>query len=111
MSRALRSAREIEVIAASLKRRYTGDTSTVAALLPAQARNVKIAALGVAIPESWPQLAWGDFVRHAWQLPDGRPVRIWHARRPIEMLAGLVFKRILRMPLKLVFTSAAQRHH
>jgi len=111
MSRVLRSARETEVIAASLKRRYTGVTSTVAALLPAQARDVKIAALGVALPESWPQLAWGDFLRHAWQPPPGRRVRIWHARRNSEMLAGVFLKRVLRMPLKLVFTSAAQRHH
>ncbi len=107
----VRSGRETEVIAATLKRRHTGVTSTVAALLPAQARDVTIAALGLAVPETRPQLAWSDFLRHAWTPPSGRHVRIWHARRNTEMLLGLFLTRVLRMPLKLVFTSAAQRHH
>jgi mannosyltransferase len=42
-------------------------------------------------------------------LPPGRRFRIWHARRNIEMLTGLILRSVLRMPLKLVFTSAAQR--
>jgi mannosyltransferase len=35
---------------------------------------------------------------------------IWHARRNNEMIAGVLL-RFLGWPLKLVFTSAAQRHH
>src|SRR3954452_13613782 len=35
---------------------------------------------------------------------------IWHARRNDEMIAGVLL-RGLGWPLKLVFTSAAQRHH
>jgi mannosyltransferase len=35
---------------------------------------------------------------------------IWHARRNNEMIAGVML-RFLGWPLKLVFTSAAQRHH
>src|SRR5207342_3073993 len=35
---------------------------------------------------------------------------IWHARRNNEMIAGVLL-RWLGWPLKLVFTSAAQRHH
>ena len=35
---------------------------------------------------------------------------IWHARRNNEMIAGVML-RALGWPLKLVFTSAAQRHH
>jgi mannosyltransferase len=35
---------------------------------------------------------------------------IWHARRNDEMIAGVLLKA-LGWPLKLVFTSAAQRHH
>ena len=39
----------------------------------------------------------------------GTPL-IWHARRNDEMIAGVLL-RALGWPLKLVFTSAAQRHH
>ena len=37
--------------------------------------------------------------------------RVWHARRNIEMLGGLVVKHIFRKRLKLLFTSASQRKH
>ncbi|MDX1782343.1 MAG: glycosyltransferase family 4 protein, partial [Thalassovita sp.] len=37
--------------------------------------------------------------------------RVWHARRNNEMLAGIALKVLLRKDLKLMFTSAAQRHH
>src|SRR6185437_7342694 len=35
---------------------------------------------------------------------------IWHARRNNEMIVGVLL-RALGWPLKLLFTSAAQRHH
>ncbi|MBC8113734.1 MAG: glycosyltransferase family 4 protein, partial [Candidatus Saccharimonas sp.] len=40
-----------------------------------------------------------------------RPFAIWHVRRNIEMLAGLFGRDILRLPIRLVFTSAAKRRH
>lgn len=111
MERNVRAAHDIEIIASSLKQRYTGVTSTVRALLPVQAAALRIAALGVALPADWPQMRWGDFFRNAWTPPSGKTFRIWHARRNNEMLLGCLLKSLLRMPLKLVFTSAAQRDH
>jgi mannosyltransferase len=84
-------------------------TSTVLALLPAQSRRSRVAALGPNLPRDWPRITWGGLFRHGWQLPPGRPFRIWHARRNIEMVTGLALRSVLGMPLKLVFTSAAQR--
>lgn len=111
MPRALCDVRQVEVIVAHLKRRHTGVTSTVAALLPVQARALKIAALGFGLPADWPQIRWVDLLRHGWRPPPQRSFRIWHARRNNEMLVGLLLRSVLRMPLRLVFTSAAQRHH
>lgn len=111
MERALGDVREIDVIVPHLKRRHTGVTTTVAALLPVQARQLRIAALGFGLPADWPQISWADLLRHGWRPPTHRPFRIWHARRNNEMLVGLLLRRVLRMPLRLVFTSAAQRHH
>jgi mannosyltransferase len=45
-----------------------------------------------------------------WRRPASGRKRIWHARRNVEMLVGMVFKA-LGAPLLLIFTSAAQRHH
>lgn len=46
-----------------------------------------------------------------WLPPNGSSHRVWHARRNNEMIVGLLLKHVLRQPWKLVFTSAAQRHH
>ncbi|WP_406872328.1 glycosyltransferase family 4 protein [Aminobacter sp. P9b] len=100
----------IEVIAPNLKKRLSGVTSTIVQLVPVQARDLGIAVFGPGLPDSLPTMRW-------WQLPlllkrpaSGRP-RIWHARRNVEMLAGLVLRHVFRAPLRLVFTSAAQRDH
>lgn len=103
--------RDIEVIAPNLKRRHTGVTSTITALLPVQARQLKIAALGAGLPDSLPRVGWFDLLRHGWKTPPNRHFRIWHARRNNEIIAGLFLRSILRMPLKVVFTSAARRSH
>jgi mannosyltransferase len=103
------NVRQVEVIVANLKRRFSGVTSTVLALLPVQSRRIRIAALGPNLPSHWQCITWRGLFRHGWQLPPGRRFRIWHARRNIEMLTGLILRSVLRMPLKLVFTSAAQR--
>jgi mannosyltransferase len=102
---------EIEVIVANLKRRYTGVTSTISALIPEQTKRLKIAVLGYKLPSQWPQITWRDLLRLGFVPPAGKSFRVWHARRNLEALTGIVLRSILRMPLKLVLTSAAQRQH
>lgn len=105
-----RPVKDVEVIAPNFKRRLSGVTSTIVQLVPEQARTLGIATFGPGLPETLPKISW-------WQLPalfkrpGGRRFRIWHARRNTEMLAGIVLRDVFRMPMKLVFTSAAQRHH
>lgn len=94
------------VIAPNLKRRYSGVTSTVLRLVPLQARRIDIVATGHQLPADIPQISlWKTLT-----LPR-RPARVWHARRNIEMLAGLALKHLGRKNLRLLFTSASQRHH
>jgi len=111
MENPVQDVRQVEVIATNLKWRFSGVTSTILALLPVQAKRARIAALGPNLPREWPRITWSGLFRHGWRSPPGRAFRIWHARRNIEMLAGLILRAVLRMPLKLVFTSAAQRRH
>lgn len=96
----------IEVIAPNLKRRLSGVTATVARLLPVQARTIGIAATGPGLPAHVPRVPLTSVL-----LMTGRKPRVWHARRNTEMLLGLVLRHVLRKSLKLVFTSASQRHH
>lgn len=106
-----RSLADIEVIAPNFNRRYSGVTSTIVRLLPLQVETVNIVGVGPNLPSDVPQISAWELIRLAFTPPATRPFRIWHARRNIEMLAGLLLKHILRSPMKLVFTSAAQRHH
>ncbi|MDY8107542.1 glycosyltransferase family 4 protein [Fulvimarina sp. 2208YS6-2-32] len=105
------SARDVIVIAPNFKRRLSGVTSTIVQLLPLQARRIAIASMGPdVLPAAIPRLPW-TALPALWARPREKPFRIWHARRNTEMLPGLVMRDILRMPLRLVFTSAAQREH
>ena len=105
------NTRDIEILAPNFKRRLSGVTSTIVQLIPRQRElGVRIAAIGPGLPEGLPRLRWVQLLG-AWQAPAGGRLRVWHARRNNEMVFGLVLRDILRMPFKLVFTSAAQRHH
>ena len=96
----------IEVIAPNLNRRLSGVTATIARLLPVQAQSIGIVATGAGLPSHVPCIPLRSVIRMS-----GWPCRVWHARRNVEMLLGLVLRHVLGKRLKLVFTSASQRNH
>ncbi|UTO27940.1 glycosyltransferase family 4 protein [Bartonella harrusi] len=105
------SLKETEIIAPHFKKRLSGVTSTVIQLIPLQRKQgVCISTFGFGLPKDLPTLACKDLFG-LWKSPKGKPFRIWHARRNIEMLCGVVLRDVLRMKLKLIFTSASRRHH
>lgn len=97
---------EIEVVAPNLKRRLSGVTATVVRLIPVQARMIGITTTGPGLPPELPHITLAQAAR----LPRNR-WRVWHSRRNTEMALGLIFRHVLRRKYKLLFTSAAQRHH
>lgn len=103
--------KDINVIAPHFKRRLSGVTSTIIQLTPRQiAAGVKIATLGPGLPPDLPHMKYRQLTGLWRALPGGKP-RIWHARRNLEMLAGIVLRDVLRTKLRLLFTSASQRRH
>jgi mannosyltransferase len=102
--------RRVEVVAPNFKKRLSGVTSTIVQLVPLQAKRIGIATLGPGLPDTLPKMHWRQ-VPALLARPEARPFRIWHARRNIEMVAGIFLRDVLRAPMKLVFTSAAQRRH
>lgn len=109
------------VIITNMKKRYTGVSGTINALMPVQARDLEIGFVGEDLPGA--QLAKAQHPKNfhylsAWQaialsrkkLPDGRH-RIWHVRRDPEMMLVIFLRDVLRFPIKLVFTSAAKHRH
>lgn len=105
------SLRHITVIAPHFKRRLSGVTSTVVQLVPEQVRLGRgIVTLGPGLPDHLPKMLWRQLPA-LWRRPEQARWRVWHARRNTEMLPGILMRSVLRMPLKLLFTSAAQRKH
>ncbi len=110
-----------EIIITNMKKRYTGVSGTINALLPVQAKHFRIGFVGQDLPGA--QLAQQQVPDHfahltVWQaihrsrkpLPDGQP-RIWHVRRDPEMMLAIFLRDVLRLPIRLVFTSAAKHRH
>ena len=102
--------RRVWVIAPNFKQRLSGVTATLERVIPVQARSLPIAALAPRLAQTVPRVRFRDLPALRTP-PEGRPWRIWHARRNVEMLGGILLRLVLRAPLKLVFTSASQRRH
>src|SRR5882762_2857501 len=100
------TARNLQLIVANLHWRYSGVTATSRMVSPKLAKLFAAAWLGPDAPDGIARLHAVDLLK-LWRR--GTPL-IWHARRNDEMIAGVLL-RALGWPLKLLFTSAAQRHH
>jgi mannosyltransferase len=100
-----------DVIVFNLKKRYTGVSATVDALVPVQMKRWPLGYCGTTLSNG----IQGWTVRQALNVsrrpPLGKAFRIWHLRRNHEMLLGSMARDVLRLPIRLVFTSAAQRLH
>jgi mannosyltransferase len=100
------AARQLQLIVPNLHRRYSGVTATNRMVAPRLAKRFRAAWLGSDVPDGIASMDTADLLR-CWRRSE--PL-IWHARRNDEMIFGVLLKA-LGWPLKLVFTSAAQRQH
>jgi mannosyltransferase len=100
------SAGDLQLIVPNLHRRYSGVTATNRMVAPKLAGLFRAAWLGPDAPNGIARMGLTDLL----ELWRRRAPLIWHARRNNEMIVGVLL-RSLGWPLKLVFTSAAQRHH
>lgn len=104
-----RALTELAVVVPNLHWRYSGVTATNRAIAPRLGRHLRVAWFGSDPPDGVARLGLGDLFRLRCGAQRHK-LRIWHARRNNEMLAGVLL-RLLGWPFKLVFTSAAQRRH
>lgn len=65
--------------------------------------------VGEPLPGCQHPLSCSTAVRLARAAPLNRPCSIWHVRRVAEMRTALWARDLLRLPIRIVFTSAAQR--
>jgi mannosyltransferase len=96
----------LQLVVPNLHRRYSGVTATNRMVAPKLAKMFCAAWLGPNRPDGIAGIGFAGLLK-LWRR---RAPLIWHARRNNEMIAGVLL-RSFGWPLKLVFTSAAQRHH
>ncbi|MBW4960525.1 glycosyltransferase family 4 protein [Sulfitobacter sp. CW3] len=89
----------------NFNKNFTGVSATAANVIRAQMDSYDLALVGRPLP-GCPDPITVKQARAA--STDGA---IWHVRRNTEMRAALWARDILRLPIKIVFTSAAQRRH
>jgi mannosyltransferase len=99
-------AGDLQLIVPNLHRRYSGVTATNRMVAPKLAKLLRAAWFGSDAPDGIARMGISDLLK-VWRR---RSPLIWHARRNNEMIVGVLL-RTLGWPFKLVFTSAAQRHH
>jgi len=95
----------------NLNKNFTGVSATAAGVVGVQQEQFDLRLVGQALPNCPMPIS----KRAAYDLsktkPDGKPFAIWHVRRNPEMRVALWARDVLRLPVKIVFTSSAQRFH
>lgn len=91
--------------------RFTGVSATAAAVLAEQRHGLDAVLVGKPLPHCPEPLTLRQALALSRTPPSGLPFAIWHVRRNSEMQAALFARDILRLPVRIVFTSAAQRRH
>jgi mannosyltransferase len=100
-----------DVIVFNIKQRYTGVSATINALVPLQMQQWRLGYCGTTMSNGVEGMTAKQALALSRQPPPGRTFRIWHVRRDPEMMLGIFARDVLRLPIQLVFTSAAQHLH
>jgi mannosyltransferase len=98
----------LEVIIPNLNWRYSGGTAVNRTIAPLIAKRWRAAWCGPDRPDGIATLSLSDLVRLRFRHPTHGKVRIWHARRNVEMIAGLALN-LLGYRFAMIFNSASQR--
>lgn len=94
----------------NLHKRFTGVSATIANLVPHQAQTYDLRLVGDPLPGCPAPISLAQ-ARALSRQPNGKPFAIWHVRRNPDMQAAIWARDVLGLPIKTVFTSAAQRRH
>lgn len=100
-----------ELIVTNFNPNFTGVSATAAGVIRQQATRFDMVLAGHPLPGCPVPVSRREAVSLSRTKPENRPFTIWHVRRNPEMRAALWARDILRLPVKIVFTSAAIRRH
>lgn len=91
--------------------RFTGVSATTAAVFTVHKSKLEVALVGKPLNGCPAPINKRMAISLSKIKPADKPFNIWHVRRNSEMQLAIFARDILRLPIKIVFTSAAQRRH
>ena len=100
-----------DLIVTNFNRNFTGVSATAAGVVRHQTHRYDMALAGFPLPGCPSPITKSQAIQATRQPPVAHPFAIWHVRRNPEMRAAIWARDVLRCPIKIVFTSAAQRRH
>lgn len=101
-----------ELYVTNYNRNFTGVSATATNVIRQQQARYDLALVGQPLPGCPDPItpAKAHLTSRAGPPPD-RPFAIWHVRRNPEMRSAIWLRDVRRAPIRIVFTSAAQRLH
>ncbi len=100
-----------DLIVTNFNQNFTGVSATAAGVVRQQVDRYDLALAGHALPGCPAPVTRAEVTQLSRRNPEKYPFTIWHVRRNPEMRAALWARDVLRLPVRIVFTSAAQRYH
>ncbi|WP_407492623.1 glycosyltransferase family 4 protein [Pseudooceanicola sp. MF1-13] len=100
-----------ELFVTNFNRNFTGVSGTAAGVVRHQARQFDMCLVGHPLPGAPEPISRALAKSLSRTPPQGKPFAIWHVRRDPEMMTAIWARDVLRLPIRIVFTSAAQRYH
>mgnify|MGYP000043760843 CR=1 FL=1 len=95
----------------NFNKNFTGVSATAANVIRQQAKVFDLKLVGYPLPGCPDPISLKQARQLARIAPKDKAFSIWHVRRNTEMRAALWARDVLRLPIRIVFTSAAQRRH
>ena len=95
----------------NFNRNFTGVSATAANVIRQQAKHHDLYLVGHPLPGCPDPITVSQARALSRERPSDAPFHIWHVRRNPEMRAAIWARDVLRLPIRIVFTSAAQRLH
>jgi len=100
-----------ELYVTNYHRNFTGVSATIASITREQGKTLDLRLVGVPLPGAPAPITRAEARRLSRTPPPGRACSIWHVRRDPEMVSAIWARDVLKLPIRTVFTSAAQHRH
>ena len=100
-----------KVLVTNFNKNFTGVSATAAAVIAVQKDILDVHLVGEPLPNCPVPISRKKATLISSEVDKYTGFTIWHVRRNEEMRTAIWVRDVLKKPIKIVFTSAAQRRH